>query len=610
MTHRLCSRASELRSPLARGWSLSLRCALLLLFMFTACSEDGPSDDSSLPDDVSAEIGKEGGTLKSKGITLMIPKDALDAPVTITITDKGLSAPGTLKVKQVSNVHEFGPKGTKFKKEVQVTFHTDKDDAQAVVYFTKENSEEEFEQISSDKRPGAQGKGADYVATTTHFSEGFVGVPLADEFDASLSEPDASVEMESDSGSPSEDAAVEPDGSVPVVSKHIVVQSKDRFGFAVNQTWAAYQDGDGAWMPLAPSAVTGTYEFDITSDRYGVAFVCAETEDEDSNGMLYYAPATKDTLDVVTYGPACTKGVKPGTHVLQGIASIGAATYLRYGHEGLSEGISETGNPSYAVTLLPHDVASDILFGRSTTADTGLTRVLFARDMKLTEDINGFYVLVEKDGSDVGAANAAVLGANADTTVQVLYATRGAQTGMSLAQAVVTGTSVRTLPFATLPESIRRPDDRYLLVAEESGSTSWRKATLASYPSADLALTMPAALTATLSAIETPNWRPVYTFEDRPGTQSYVLAFAFKPARDVDHSFNTIVDPGWLEAGSEHTVTFPDLSGVQGFVSTWMPSGAVENQSLNYSVASVSVTETAAGTLRSEVGARGSLSAQ
>ena len=60
-----------------------------------------------------------------------------------------------MKAQQASDLHEFGPAGTKFKKDVQVTFHTDKDNDQAAVYFTKENSEE-FEQIPRARRSPVQ----------------------------------------------------------------------------------------------------------------------------------------------------------------------------------------------------------------------------------------------------------------------------------------------------------------------------------------------------------------------------------------------------------------------------------------------------------------------
>ena len=113
------------------------------------------------------------------------------------------------------------------------------------------------------------------------------------------------------------------EGDAALTPKHIVVHSRDRFGLAVNQTWAAYQDGDQAWQLLTPSEVAGTYEFDITGTRYGVAFVCAEAATPDAQGTLNFAPASKTVLDVTTNGPACTLGVAPATHSISGIAAIG-----------------------------------------------------------------------------------------------------------------------------------------------------------------------------------------------------------------------------------------------------------------------------------------------
>ena len=261
-------------------------------------------------------------------------------------------------------------------------FHTDKDDEKAVVYFTKENSEE-FAKIDSEKKPSSNGKGPDLVAKTDHFSQGFVGIPESDALDAGTGGPDGSVIVED--GSVPGDGGTEPDAAL--VPKHIVVLSKDAFGIAVNQTWAAYQDGDGAWQALAPSAVTGTYEFDITGSRYGVAFVCADTKAMESAGTLNYAPASASALEVTTSGAACTVGVAPAEFTLSGIADIDTSTYLRFGHANLNSGISSGGGQvSYGVSNLVNGVTTDILFGSSNAPDTSLRTVLFVRDVTLLKD--------------------------------------------------------------------------------------------------------------------------------------------------------------------------------------------------------------------------------
>ena len=161
----------------------------------------------------------------------------------------------------------------------------------------------------------------------------------------------------------------------------------------------------------------------------------------------------------------------------------------------------------------------------------------------------------------MGSANAVVTNATVNTNLSVLYTTRGAKDGMTLAQGAVAGTSMLTMPFATLEETMRRPDDRYLLVANESDGAGWRRVNLAKYASGDLSLNMPAPFVATFSSVATPNWRPVYTFEDRPGTRSYELTLYFAPVRNQDHTFDTTIDPAWLTPGAQHTITFPDFSG-------------------------------------------------
>ena len=95
--------------------------------------------------------------------------------------------------KGVSAVYEFGPKGTKFNKEVQVQFDTDKDEPEAKVYFTKEGDESAFEKLASTS------EGKKVSAETKHFSLGFAGIPdgcrgeLDAGMDAGTDEPDTGV---------------------------------------------------------------------------------------------------------------------------------------------------------------------------------------------------------------------------------------------------------------------------------------------------------------------------------------------------------------------------------------------------------------------------------
>src|SRR6476661_7814993 len=112
------------------------RClALSLTIALTACS----NDPAELPESVVVPVGPSGGTVKAKGVSLVIPEGALDKETLISAEKVDMDKIELPKdAKGVSAVYEFGPKGTKFNKGVQVQFDTEKDEPEAKVYFTKE----------------------------------------------------------------------------------------------------------------------------------------------------------------------------------------------------------------------------------------------------------------------------------------------------------------------------------------------------------------------------------------------------------------------------------------------------------------------------------------
>src|ERR1044071_9614758 len=115
-------------------------CAVLLALGAAACSDDAPATTpDDLPNEVSKQVGERGGTLEAKGMTLEIPAGALKSEVEISVTNTGQSAPKDARAEQLSDVYEFGPAGTKFAKDVKVTFHAKTEDPKTSVYFTKQD---------------------------------------------------------------------------------------------------------------------------------------------------------------------------------------------------------------------------------------------------------------------------------------------------------------------------------------------------------------------------------------------------------------------------------------------------------------------------------------
>lgn len=546
-------------------------CAPLVFLAWIACSDEGGSGSSELPDSVSAVVGVKGGVLKAKGLTLEIPEGALDKTVRLSIENKGKSAPASLKTKQLSDTYEFGPEGTKFKKQVGITFQVKEVDPKAVVYFTKEGSRE-FEQIESEVGDGK------VVAKVAHFSQGFVGVPLetdpgmidpdsgADEFDAGTSDAGTDgMDAGADAEAPSEDAAAPmPDPA------RITVQTLDEYGVPVTPTFAAYQDGDGAWQFLVPGK-GGRYEFDVVDRRYGVAFVCAvEGRVTYASGSVYYEPRSETSLKVKLSWEGCnperTKYSRGGT-----VAVPSSETHIWYGTEYHSS-VAVIGSAAAVYSLdmaFPEGLKTDLVLGLATGYSTGLSKVQIFRDVTLTANESNVSLDFAKSGYPVGSALATVHDATPYTEVSVVYATGGSRVGMGLAQGNAVGNNIRVLSFATVPDTIREDSDRYVLHAYDWPDDEHKRlATLTTYATQDLSLTMPAPFEAELSAVDTPYPRWSATFQDVTEATSY--ATGAKYADNMYH-YEVVADARWFESETTHTLTFPDLSGVSGFNLAWMP---------------------------------------
>jgi hypothetical protein len=564
---------------------------LLVLFGVLACSDDEPRGaGNELPRNASVQVGSKGGTLKTSGMTLEIPEGALDKSVKISATNVGKSAPREIQAQQVSDVYEFGPEGTKFNKDVKVTFHTSKHEPRAEVYFTKEDGSG-FEKIKSEK------SGTEVTALVKHFSQGFVGVPLDDEPDAGDGDPDAGQDADAavvddmDAASASDagpaldldasDAAPSiPDGAVVVADagldagplpKHIVVNSLDRYGVLVNQTWAAFQDGQGPWQVLPAPGKAGIYEFDVTSASYAVAFVCSTPDLVDSWSTITYEPATSTMLAVRTQGTPCTAGAAPVEVNLMGTLTLAPDTYWRIGHSLLTSGINYSGAPAGLNTNLHRNVATDVMFSSGPTAmPMAINRVLLVRDVTLSANVSNFNQTMDAGTMPQGTAQANVLNAGINTNVNVHYVTRGTEDGLLLNTSDLDG----GVSFATLPESIRRPTDRYLLLGDDSSGSDFRKASFAAYPSGNLSLALPPLFTTTFSALNAPYLRPTFTFTPVSGANLYAFSVHYSPVRSSDHVFDVDVDPAYLGAGGSQTLTFPDFSQLSGFQTAWVaPSG-------------------------------------
>jgi hypothetical protein len=126
-----------------------------------------------------------------------------------------------------------------------------------------------------------------------------------------------------------------------------------------------------------------------------------------------------------------------------------------------------------------------------------------------------------------------------------------------------------------LPESIRRSTDLYFARGAEETPTQWRRASIATYPSGALALTLPASFGVGFGAVRTPYVRPTFDFAPVSNAREYLFNLDYSPAAGSHHRFDIDLDPAWLTGPGPLMVIFPDLSNLSGFNSSWVaPSSA------------------------------------
>ncbi|HEX6239764.1 MAG TPA: hypothetical protein VFZ61_02675, partial [Polyangiales bacterium] len=388
-----------------------------------------------------------------------------------------------------------------------------------------------------------------------------------------------------------------PDGSIAKV--RIVVQTRDVYGSLVNQTWAAFQDGTGAWQPLPTPSVPGMYEFDVAGPVFGVALVCATQDNVNSWGTLHFGTTAAGTvLELGTPGSVCTSGTPVAKYTLTGRLTLQPGYwYWRYGHaHQFSPTFSTNGStttPTFSATEMVHDELNDVAFAMAPGTDQyPISKLGIRRDVRATANVDaGFdFDLVDAGVSPMGNAQAQVLGTTVDAgAVDVHYLTRATEIGMRLNTSVTAGVGTRSASFALLPESIRRPTDRYFLRGSEDLSDQWRRASIATYPSGPLTVSLPPTFPVAFAAQPSPYLRPTFGFTSVAGAVKYTFSIAHSPAAGSNHLFDIAIDPAWFEGQSQLLVTFPDFSQVAGFSSAWvapnpgsvMVKAAVSSQSMD-----------------------------
>jgi hypothetical protein len=599
---------------------ISAVCVLLMALAACDTMDTNDGDDTG----ASAVIGPAGGKVQGEGVSIDVPAGALDENVTITATENGDAPAGH---GALSPVYQFGPEGTVFKKPITITLTMQKAEPRAVVWFTKLHSSE-FEDL------GGTALNTKISVQVTHFSQAFAGLP--EENDAGTTPEHDGGTTDTDSGTPAMDSGtpgmdsgmLEPDGGqVETDAGHnmqdahvgtddsgttqtdagaadaghaqedsgsgshdagssasdagqqgngsVSISVRNSAGALASMTWAAFQDGDGAWTQITP-VDTGLYSVNVSAAGYGLAFVCANGDNSQSMGQLLYLPRSTTELALTADNPCAPVTQKP-SYKLGGVIANKPdnSTYVRMGMRVLSGasvyGTSPSG-PTYAIYNFAENDSYDVAIGPAT--DTLLTKIMFVRGVTLSAD------KIDQDvdfgtAYDTGYAGYSVSNANNGTTsVNAYYTTEGAELGISLARpGTQFGNATLYGSYSSIPETPRVPTDRYQLTATDSAGSDVRTVQRRFYTGGDIQMALPNAFAVTLGTVSTPYTRETASFNSYQGATHYQFAWSYGPSKGVYHNFNTEIDPAYL-TGESHELTFPDFSGVSAFKSEWfVPTG-------------------------------------
>ena len=387
-----------------------------------------------------------------------------------------------------------------------------------------------------------------------------------------------------DSGDAGHDAT---DGATPDADAGppgpVTVLSRDGLGALANQSWAAWQDGNGAWTALTPTS-TGTYVFTPTAATYGVAFDCATVNNLYADGQLYYRRSTTVHLDVGAGSNCAPAAPSPTSQAMNGtLTNLPATTsYIRTGQ---SDG-NRTASLTVASMSATYNTFSGFTPGKTydiaigVADNTTMLKMLFLRGQtfgafdagtNLTRDVNwateGFL--------PAGQNTVTISNASASTNTNIVYASNDAEFGVNLNKGVGTPGS---RDFSTLPTSEQLVNDHYAVLVNDYPTNGTNTVQRFFHDAANVTVTVPPSLNVTFDAVSNvPYVRPVFALQTAyAGAQSYVFGWTYYVKQVSNRGFRVDVDPTWLSGAAPYVLTFPAFSGIGGWNDAWAPPPPVD----------------------------------
>ncbi|MFC1661323.1 hypothetical protein ACFL3S_07730 [Gemmatimonadota bacterium] len=357
-------------------------------------------------------------------------------------------------------------------------------------------------------------------------------------------------------------------------------------------TWLAVKDGEGPWVPVTPvmpafggpsKQAAATYEFEITSDRAGVATVMESGGSANLN--IFFAG--RDELWFQGLGHCPGAGIfKTATGT---VAGAGLTDQANISVGGASTTVF--GNPNYTITNIPDGtvdlVASLVTLnagGGGFTAD--LQKLIIRRNLN-PPDNTVFPVLDFGSGEafDPVTQNLTINNLGADAAVTSMsYQTANGGAGLFFTDFQPAATGTRTFPG--VPGAQQAPGDFHslFLLATDPNATSpdrQRTATLIFHQAADQTVNLGPDLN--VPTITVPAVNPYAMFRAQVQAQDEYDQFTFVTYWQNGGRNNSAfigATAAYLN-GMDLDLTIPNFSGLTGWSNDWGPELGIET---NWSV--------------------------
>src|SRR5262249_2829539 len=153
---------------------------------------------------------------------------------------------------------------------------------------------------------------------------------------------------------------------------------------------------------------------DVLSKRFAIALACVSSDGYESSVNVAYATTARGIFDMVTYAYGCTKGTDSDSQTNNAFGTLSnmpnGASYYRWGTpltNSINQAVATAGPPTYSIYYaLPSYRYADLVMGAASAPDSGLTRVVFWRDLYPGgSDYTALDVDFLNNGVDVGSAN-------------------------------------------------------------------------------------------------------------------------------------------------------------------------------------------------------------